>query len=53
MSEAFNYSKVAVIFNLDSLLIMNQSSSDSSMGRSVSYSLADPNMYRFILSYLQ
>jgi hypothetical protein len=52
MSEAFNYDKVAVVINLDSLIIMNKNSSDSSMGRSTSYSLADLNMYRFLLNYM-
>ena len=53
MNEATNYSKIAVIINLDSLIILNKSSSDSSMGQSKSYSIADNNMYRFLLHYMR
>lgn len=48
-----NYNKVAVIINVDSLIMLNKSSSDSSMGRSVSYSIADQNMYRLLVNYMK
>ena len=48
-----NYKKVAVILNMDSLIVLNQSSSDSSMGRSNSYSVADNNLYRMLLNYMR
>ena len=53
MEEAMNYNNVAVIFNVDSLIVINQSASDSSMGRSNSYNLSDSNMYRFLRHYMQ
>lgn len=53
MAEAMNYNKVAVIINVDSLIVLNQSASDSSMGRSTSYSVADQNMYRLLLNYMR
>jgi hypothetical protein len=53
MAEAINYDKVAVILNVDSLIVLNESSSDSSMGRSTSYSVSDQNMYRLLLNYMK
>lgn len=53
MGEAMNYNRVAVIINVDSLIVLNQSSSDSSMGRSTSYSVSDQNMYRLLLNYMR
>jgi hypothetical protein len=34
MNEALNYQNVAVIINVDSLIVLTQNASDSSMGRS-------------------
>lgn len=48
-----NYNKVAVIINVDSLIVLNKSSSDSSMGRSTSYSISDQNMYRLLINYMR
>lgn len=53
MMEAKNYKKVAVIINLDSLIILNESASDSNMGRSMSYSIQNHTMYQIILSYMR
>lgn len=53
MSEAINYKNVAVIINLDSLIVLNHNASDSSMGRSESYSIADNNMYRLLSNYMK
>lgn len=53
MGEAVNYDKVAVIINADSLIVLNESVSDSSMGRSTSYSVSDQNMYRLLLNYMK
>jgi hypothetical protein len=53
MSEAINYDSVAVIINMDSLIILNQSASDSNMGRSNSYSVADHGLYRLLLQYIK
>lgn len=53
MSEAIRYNSVAVIINVDSFIVLNQSESDSSMGRSKSYSISDHNMYRMLLHYMK
>lgn len=53
MGEAINYSKVAVIINVDSLITLSQSASDSSMGRSMSYSVSDQNLYRLLINYMK
>ena len=53
MEEAMNYNNVAVILNVDSFIVVNQSASDSSMGRSNSYSVSDLNMYRLLLHYMR
>jgi len=34
MNEALNYQNVSVIINVDSLIVLTQNASDSSMGRS-------------------
>ena len=53
MSEAKNYEKVAVLINLDSLITISENASDSSMGRSTSYSIVNHNMFQIIMNYIK
>ena len=52
MTEAKNYQRAAVIIDVDSLITLTQSASDSSMGRSMSYSIANHNIYRILMNYM-
>ena len=52
MTEAKNYDKVAVIINVDSLITMSENASDSSFGRSMSYSVVNHNMYQILINYM-
>lgn len=52
MSEAKNYERVAVIINVDSLIMISENASDSNFGRSISYSVVNHNMYQILLNYM-
>lgn len=52
MMEAKNYDRVAVMVNLDSLIILNENASDSNFGRSMSYSIQNHNLYQIIYHYM-
>lgn len=52
MSEAKNYERVAVIINVDSLIMISENASDSNFGRSTSYSVVNHNMYQILLNYM-
>lgn len=51
--EAKNYEKVAVIINADSMILLNESASDSNFGRSMSYSIQNHNLFQILLSYMR
>ena len=53
MMEAKNYDRVAVIINLDSMVMLSESASDSNMGRSLSYSIQNHNLYQILLNYMR
>jgi hypothetical protein len=53
MMEAKNYNRVAVILNLDSMIMLNENASDSNFGRSMSYSIQNHNLYQILLSYMR
>ena len=40
------------MINVDSLITLAQNASDSSMGRSMSYSIANHNMYQILMNYM-
>ncbi len=42
-----------MIIDLDSLILLNENASDSSMGRSTSYSIQNFNLYQILLSYMR
>jgi hypothetical protein len=44
---------VAVILNLDSMIMLNENASDSNFGRSMSYSIQNHNLYQILLSYMR
>jgi hypothetical protein len=50
--EAKNYENVAVILNLDSLIRLNENS-DSSIEKSISYSVQNQNLCQILLSYMR
>lgn len=43
---------MGVIINADSLIALSENASDSSMGRSMSYSLVNHNMYQLLINYM-
>lgn len=53
MDEARCYDKAAVIIDFDSLITMSQNVSDSSMGRSTSYSISSMNLYRQLIDFIK
>lgn len=42
-----------MIINLDSLVTISENASDSSMGRSTSYSIVNHNMYQILINYIK
>ena len=52
MTEAKNYQRAAVMINADSLITLTENASDSSMGRSMSYSVANHNIYQILMNYM-
>ena len=52
MTEAKNYQRAAVMINVDSLITLAQNASDSDMGRNMSYSIANHNIYQILMNYM-
>jgi hypothetical protein len=53
MEEARCYDKAAVIIDFDSLITMSQNVSESSMGRSTSYSIPNMSLYRQLINFIK
>ena len=53
MFEAKSYDKSAVIINVDSMIMLNESVSDSNFGRNSSYSIQNFNIYQILINYMK
>lgn len=53
MFEAKSYKRSAVIIDVDSMITFNESVSDSSFGRNISYSMNNLNTYQILTNYMR